>query len=120
RVGGPWFGGTAGFDDGGGQVRAVEHRGVGAEPGERGHEVGGVADQGDAGPGGPPGRDRPGVDGADDELVVTLLQQAAQRGRPALEPGQQEGADGGGVGQVDATALGPVEVVAQGDVGADA
>jgi hypothetical protein len=55
-------------------VGAVEHGGVGAEAGERGHQVGGVAEDGDAGPGVPAVAHRQRVNRADDELVVALFE----------------------------------------------
>lgn len=74
---------------GGGELGAVAHGEVRALAGERRHQVGGVAEQGDPRDPVPPVPDRERVDGPRHERVVRLSDQREQPLVPALEEFQQ-------------------------------
>lgn len=103
-------------DDGSGEFGTVEQGEVGADADGR-HQVGGVAEQGDAGDA--PPRVGSGKDehGPVDETALVVAQDGQQALVPALVLGEEAGAYGFGVGEVEAGV--PVLGAAEVDVGAD-
>jgi hypothetical protein len=82
---------------------SVEHGEVGTLAGERGHQGGGVAEQGDAGAALPAVADRQGVDPPRDRCAVGIADECPQALVPVGEVLQHGclGVFGAGIGEVD-------------------